>query len=181
MRKQILLGLGVVLVAAVITYAVVTRNAPSPKAPLSGAAPSEAPPAAAPLDSGGARADEPAPALDPNDPTANWPQRYRGRPLLLVLEAYVLDTIEELPPQMQERVPELVERAFGGKKEDWRATVRGQLRWKPEMDQAIRDDWNSYQAKARSQGVEANSLDFAQQFADLADQMMKEGPGDAGR
>jgi hypothetical protein len=180
MRKQVLLGLAavaVVLVTAGITFGVATRNAPERRPPSAAAPPSlDTPPAEGPAE----QRPEPV-TLDPNDPTAKWPERYRGRPIILVLEAYVLDTLGELPPRMQELVPELVQRAFGGSGGDWKATVRQQLRWKPEMDQAILDDWKRYQAKAEKEGQVANSLDFAQQFADLANKMMREGPDDAGR
>jgi hypothetical protein len=96
--------------------------------------------------------------------------------MLLVIEAYVLDTIGELPPRMQELVPELVQRAFG-KSGDWKAILREQLGWRPDIDQTIRDNWTRYQRAAEDAGFVGNSLDFAQQFADAVTQAIEEKDG----
>lgn len=162
MRNRILIGLLVLVVTGVTTYVLATR-AGSPRTAARSSA--EGPP--------------PDVKLDPNDPTAHWPARYRGKPLLLVLEAYALDTIGELPPGMQQLVPELVQRAFG-KSGDWKATVREQLGWAPTIDQDIRASWDRYQGAARDAGLASNSLDFAQQFADEVERRMTENE-DAGR
>ena len=42
------------------------------------------------------------------------PERYRGRPLLILLENYVLDSIGELPPEKQQGVAHIVAQVFGG-------------------------------------------------------------------
>jgi hypothetical protein len=51
------------------------------------------------------------------------PGRYAGRPLLIVLENYVLDCIGEMPPDKQALVRSVVQRVWGGG-DDWKATVR---------------------------------------------------------
>lgn len=118
--------------------------------------------------------------LDPRDPTAHWPKRYRDEPLLMIIEQYVLDTIGELPPQMQQPMSQTVERMFG-KKGDWRATVREELGWSPEIDARIRDGWALYQHGAADAGAEVDSLQYAQQFADAVVKLMQDRARDAGR
>jgi len=135
--------------------------------------------------------------LDPEDPSAHWPQRYRSNPLLLVTEAYALDTLGELPPRMQALVPKLVSRTFGkhtfemhlfgmhfggihfGNNDDWKSLVRERLGWPSDMDQQIRERWARFQSVAESAGTPSNSLDFAQQFADEMDK--KQNPAKGGR
>jgi hypothetical protein len=46
------------------------------------------------------------------------PERYKGRPLLIILENYVLDCIGELPPDKQALARSTVQRVFGGG-DDW--------------------------------------------------------------
>src|SRR4051812_36175874 len=64
------------------------------------------------------------------------PERYSGRPLLIVLENY-LDCIGELPPDKQALARSVVQRVWSGG-DDWRATVREQLHLEPTMDEALR-------------------------------------------
>ena len=42
------------------------------------------------------------------------PERYAVRPLLIILENYILDCIGELPPPRQAGLRAIVQRVFGG-------------------------------------------------------------------
>ena len=93
------------------------------------------------------------------------PERYKGRPLLIILENYVLDCIGELPPEKQALARTTVQRVFGGG-EDWRATMREQLQLAPTMDDALRGMWTRNQELARQHHQELHPIQFAKMVAD---------------
>jgi hypothetical protein len=93
------------------------------------------------------------------------PERYKGRPLLIILENYVLDCIGELPPDKQALARTTVQRVFGGG-EDWRATMREQLQLAPAMDDALRGMWTRNQELARQHHQELHPIQFAKMVAD---------------
>jgi hypothetical protein len=51
------------------------------------------------------------------------PRRYEGKPLLMLLESYILDCIGQLPAEKEAGLPPIVQRLYGGG-EDWKATLR---------------------------------------------------------
>lgn len=76
-------------------------------------------------------------------PTASaQPDRYAGRPLLMILENYVLDCIGELSPEKQKNMASVVQSVFGGE-EDWKQTMREVLHLDVAMDEQIRQMWQS--------------------------------------
>ena len=92
------------------------------------------------------------------------PERYRGRPLLVVLENYILAAIGELPrddPQMRA----IVQQAFGGG-EDWMATVRAVLDLNDSIDASLQAMWVRNQEIARQKGVALHPVQFAKMVAD---------------
>jgi hypothetical protein len=105
------------------------------------------------------------------------PERYRGRPLLVVLENYVLDTIGALPTEKQSIVSGLVSRVFGGG-EDWKKTVRDQLRFDDSIDAVLREMWERNQQLAVQQQTVLHPVQFAKMvvddnFAHLIDPLVK--------
>jgi hypothetical protein len=93
------------------------------------------------------------------------PERYVGRPLLVVLENYVLDCIGELPPDKQALAHSVMQRVWGGG-DDWKATVRAQLELEPSVDEALRGMWSRNQELARQQRQQSNAVQFAKMVVD---------------
>jgi hypothetical protein len=99
-------------------------------------------------------------------PTANAePERYKGRPLVLVLENYVLDCIGELSPENRERVADVVQKAFGGD-HDWKQTIRRQLRIADALDESLRQMWAQNQQIARENQFDLLPVQFAKMVVD---------------
>lgn len=93
------------------------------------------------------------------------PARYAGRPLLIVLENYVLDCIGELPPEKQSLARSIVQRVWGGG-DDWKATVRAQLRLESTIDQSIRGMWSRNTTLAQQHGQTLHPIQFAMMIVD---------------
>lgn len=70
------------------------------------------------------------------------PDRYDGRPLLMLLENYVLDCIGELSPEKQKNMISVVQSVFGGG-EDWKQTLREVLHLDIAMDEQIKHKWQT--------------------------------------
>ena len=93
------------------------------------------------------------------------PERYRGRPLLVVLENYVLAAIGELPADKRAGVGLVVQRVFGGGA-DWMQKVRQQLGLDDSLDESLRQMWPRNQTVAREQGTTIHPVQFAKMVAD---------------
>jgi hypothetical protein len=93
------------------------------------------------------------------------PERYRGRPLLAILEAYVLDCIGALEPEKLASVALIVQRVFGGGS-DWRATIRSHLHLADGVDESIRSMWVRNQDIAVREKVALHPVQFAKMFVD---------------
>ena len=93
------------------------------------------------------------------------PDRYRGRPLLIVLENYVLAAIGVLPKDADQRLAQLVKSVFGGD-DDWKKTVRQQLQLSDAIDDSFRELWDRNQAVARQDGLELTPVQFAKMVVD---------------
>ncbi|MEZ4370818.1 MAG: hypothetical protein R3B07_08330 [Polyangiaceae bacterium] len=91
--------------------------------------------------------------------------RYDNRPILVFLENFALAAIGELPKAKQRTLRALVQEMWGGD-DDWMETLRGELGWKPDIQETIRLNWAAYQKAAEDQGAQATPEDFAQAFAD---------------
>src|ERR1700724_3105009 len=68
--------------------------------------------------------------------TDDWPERYRGKPMLVIIENYALSIIGALPPEKEDAVRQIVKRNFGGD-DDWRATLRRTMAWPSNVDSEI--------------------------------------------
>jgi hypothetical protein len=93
------------------------------------------------------------------------PERYRGRPLLVVLENYILAAIGELPAERHAGVGTIVQRVFGGG-DDWLQTVREQLQLGDSLDESLRQIWAKNQAIARQNAATLHPVQFAKMVAD---------------
>jgi hypothetical protein len=93
------------------------------------------------------------------------PERYHGRPLVLVLESYVLDCIGELSTARREQVADSVQEAFGGDR-DWKRTIRRQLRIADSLDDSLRQMWARNQEIARENAYDLHPVQFAKMVVD---------------
>lgn len=93
------------------------------------------------------------------------PDRYVGRPLLIVLENYVLDCVGELPIEKQANIRAMIQKIWGGG-DDWRATVRAQLRLEPTMDDTLRGMWSRNQELAKQHNQPLHPIQFAKMIVD---------------
>lgn len=97
--------------------------------------------------------------------------RYQDRPLLKLLENYVLDCIGELPPQEQQHMASVVPSVFGGDA-DWKKTLRDTLQLEEAIDEAIRQNWRQNQDAVLLRdafggaGQEPAAVSYAKQFVD---------------
>jgi hypothetical protein len=106
------------------------------------------------------------PAADASLPSVEAePERYAGRPLLIVLENYVLDCIGELPPDKQALARSVVQRVWAGG-EDWKATVRAQLHLAPALDESLRGMWSRNQEVAKQDTQQLHPIQFAKMVVD---------------
>ena len=93
------------------------------------------------------------------------PERYEGRPLLVILENYVLDTIGALSAEQSCKMQGIVERVWPGP--DWRDTVRKTLNLKPAMDDSIRKLWETSKVTSKSASApELTPVQFAKMLVD---------------
>ena len=100
--------------------------------------------------------------------TSSFPRkadRYAGKPLLMLLEWYVLDCIGYLPADKVPTIIGAVQRVFAGGT-DWKQTLRCRLYLEPELDDSLRQMWTKNQAIATAAGQTLLPYDFAQMVAD---------------
>ncbi len=87
--------------------------------------------------------------------------RYDGRPLLILLENYVLAAIGHLTPDKAKLNASITQRIFGGG-EDWRATLRDVLHLEASTDDEMRSLWAAAQQQAPGPAPE----EFARRMTD---------------
>jgi hypothetical protein len=95
--------------------------------------------------------------------------RYDGKPLLRLLELYVLKAIGELAPPDQETLTRLapkLQSIYGGKGQ-WHEALEAAVRMPADMPQQVRDMWDKNLEIARANNVPALSAQkFAEMFVD---------------
>lgn len=91
--------------------------------------------------------------------------RYDGRPLLILLENYVLSAIGNLAPDKEQLVASITQRIFGGDA-DWRGTLRTTLQLGDSLDDSLRQMWAENQQRAQQSGVTLGPEEFARIIAD---------------
>lgn len=93
------------------------------------------------------------------------PARYKGRPLLILLENYVLACIGELPAGSSKNIAAVVQKTFGGD-EDWMQTLREKLVLSAAIDESIRAMWSKNQAIADERKEQLHPVQFAKMAVD---------------
>lgn len=91
--------------------------------------------------------------------------RYDNRPLLVMVENYILDCIGELQPQEQDAIAKLVQHALEPQ-EDWRQTLRDYLHFDAGMDEELRELWKNNREIAREHDTELTAIHFARMVVD---------------
>src|ERR1700730_2278944 len=94
--------------------------------------------------------------------------RYNGKPLVRLLELYVLWAIGELPQAEQDtlnRMAPKLQSIYGGGGE-WHDAIAGAMHMPAVMQSAIRDMWVRNLEIARTHGVTLPPQQFAEMFVD---------------
>jgi hypothetical protein len=99
-------------------------------------------------------------------PSSNLePERYEGRPLILILDNYVLDCIGQLPADKKALITTIVQKVFGGGS-DWKKTVREVLQLSDSIEENIRSLWIQNKEIAAQNNSELHPVQFAKMIVD---------------
>jgi len=90
---------------------------------------------------------------------------YAGRPMLMMMEAYVLDCIGHLPVERRRVAAEIVQKVWGGG-DDWKATIRGATGLQDGIDEFFRATWDRNTEKARATNVSLSPQQYARMVVD---------------
>lgn len=94
--------------------------------------------------------------------------RYRGKPLLRLLECYVLKSMGELTAadeaKMQELQPRLAK--LYGHPGDWDEILAATLEFPPEFPEMISEMWEDHLEMARTSHATLGAQEFAEMFVD---------------
>lgn len=95
-------------------------------------------------------------------------RRYDGRPLLRLLELYVLRVIGELPTEEQQALDRMAPKllAIYGGNSEWHEAVASAVHMHPNMPDAIRDMWARNLEIARTNDMTLAAQKFAEMFVD---------------
>lgn len=102
------------------------------------------------------------------------PERYQGRPLLMLLDSFVLSCIGQLPGDKEQKLHAVVQKIWPGPG-DWKQRLRETLHLEPAIEQHIADLWARNTEIAKGSGETLLPLQFAimvvdDNFASLIDQ-----------
>ena len=102
------------------------------------------------------------PALSPEDV-----EHYANKPLLVLLENYVLDSIGELSPEKSELAGRMTARGFHVEATtDWRRLIRDKLDLPDSIDSEIVELWNRNRQRLAGTTTPADPVAFARAFVD---------------
>jgi len=94
-------------------------------------------------------------------------ERYAGRPLLRLLDDYVLDIIGALPSETHPVLLEVVRLAYPKTAgATWQEVLENELQLEPDLKPRIHAMWLDYQQFIADQGHKADPSEFAVSFAD---------------
>jgi hypothetical protein len=94
-------------------------------------------------------------------------ERYAGRPLLRLLDDYVLDIIGALPSDTHPVLLEVVRLAYPKTAgATWQEVLENELQLEPDLKSRIHAMWLDYQQFIADQGHKADPSEFAVSFAD---------------
>lgn len=83
-----------------------------------------------------------------------------NKPVVLLLENYILDSIGQLPQADDLTTQVLVEKAFGEKK-DWRGRLKEEFGFTDEGPRQLKAMWKQAQAAASQAGASLSPREFA--------------------
>ncbi len=94
--------------------------------------------------------------------------RYEGKPLLRLLELYILDTINCLSEKDRTNLEDIVPKLSSLYKIDgtWKYIISKIMEFPVNMDDLIIAKWNENKQKARNMGLNLDPNDFAIKFTD---------------
>lgn len=94
--------------------------------------------------------------------------RYDGKPLLRLLECYVLAAIGELQQQDVETLTALQPKLSSvyGVEGDWQGIISSVMKFPSEMPELIRQVWRKNEENTRQRGLMIDAQKFAEQFVD---------------
>jgi hypothetical protein len=94
-------------------------------------------------------------------------ERYASRPLLRLLDDYVLDVIGALPEETHPVLLEVVRLAYPDTPgHTWREVLEKELGLEPDLKRRILSMWRDYQQLMAGQGETADPSEFALSFVD---------------
>lgn len=91
--------------------------------------------------------------------------RYESKPLLILLENYVLSCIGCLPEEKVSALTGVVQKVYGGG-DDWKATLRSNLHLEVSLDDDLRRMWLRNQDIAKQANESLLPEDFARMVVD---------------
>ena len=94
--------------------------------------------------------------------------RYEGKPLLKLVESYVLWTIGQLPAKDAELLTQMTPKlqSIYGIQGDWQQIISAVMELPPNMPTLIRELWTKNTAIASENGVTLTPQHFAEMFVD---------------
>ena len=95
----------------------------------------------------------------------NKNSRYTGKPMLALLEMYVLDSIGCLTSNKKLLAEQLVQKTWGSG--EWQSVVRARIGFKDEIDDFLRLRWTEHQELARRNDFTISPEEFAMQTVDI--------------
>lgn len=97
--------------------------------------------------------------------------RYEGKPLLRLMDSYVLDAIgvldEEYAATLREQTPKLA-KALGVQATSWQEVVEKSMDMPTDSSETLIRAWNTYQREYREHDSDPDPLEFAHLMVDRA-------------
>lgn len=94
------------------------------------------------------------------------PERYENNPLFVILENYILHAIGRLEPEKARLLGETISGIWGGKAEQWKATVRRTLDLPETTDEDLLALWKQKSEEADQMQATMTPEDFARRVVD---------------
>jgi len=94
--------------------------------------------------------------------------RYEGKPLLRLLECYVLDAIDQLDERQRDTLQRMTPKLATLYKRNgtWSEILRDEMNFADSLPTKIREIWNIDLARMHSSGVGIDPSEFAMTFVD---------------
>lgn len=107
-------------------------------------------------------------AAPPETVASTDPERYVGKPMLRLLELYVLWSLDELSEDDASRLHSMASKLTGtfGGDGTWQNAIATTMELPEKMPELIREMWTNNQQIAAANGVELHAQQFAEMFVD---------------